>query len=91
MTLINVQISIQYYPPIIKLDVQNCQLSIKVHFLECYGRQELYASSYSFLLWMFLSIQRFSSIPIKRNLDLTSLGHHDTSSIHRVVSIYLGM
>jgi len=63
MILKSIQISFYYYPYIIELDVQNYQLSKKVHFLECtYGRQKLYAPSYSLLLWVFLNIQRFSSI-----------------------------
>jgi len=87
MILINVQIPIYYYPHIIELYVQNCQLSIKVHFLECYGKQELYGPSYFLLLWVFLSIQHFSSIPIKKKSRLDKsgdLGHHDTGPPHPI-------
>jgi len=48
--------------------------------LECWGRQELYAPSYSFLLWVFLSTI-FFKYPHKKKSRLDKsgdLGHHDT-------------
>jgi len=72
MILINVKISVHYYPHIIELNVQNRQLSKKYISWNAYDRQELYASSYSLLLWVFLSVTFFKYL-IKRNLDLTSL------------------
>jgi len=78
MILISVQISVHYYLHIIELDVQNCQL-IKSTFFGMLRQARVIRSSYSLLLWVFLSIQRFSSIPIKRKLDKSGdLEYHDT-------------
>jgi len=85
MILISVQISVHYYAHIIESDVQNCQLSIKVH-LECYGRQKLYTPSDSLLLWMFLSIQ-FFKYPYKKKSRLDKCGdlrHYDTGPLRPI-------
>jgi len=73
--LISVQISVYYYPHI----VQNCQLSIKVHFLKC-GKQELYAPLYS-LVGVFEDTMYFKCPHKKKSkLDKSEdLEYHDTN------------
>jgi len=71
---------LHYYPHIIEFDIQNCQLSIKVHFLECYGRQIIRSIIFS-LVGVFEYIT-FFKYPYKKKFRLDksgNLGHHDTS------------
>jgi len=73
MILISVQISVYYYPHINELDVQNCQLSIKVHFLECYSKARVIHSIIFSLIVSVFEYTTFFKYPTKRNLNLTSL------------------
>jgi len=80
MILTRVQISVHYYLHIIELDVENYQLSIKVHFLECYARV-IRSIIFSLVVGVFeyTTIFKYSHKKKSKFDKSGDLGHHDTS------------
>jgi len=84
MILISVKISVHYYPHIIELDVQ-LYISWNATAGKSYMVHHILSCGW---FWVYNVFQ----VPIKRNLDLTSLEIYDTMILaHRVLFIYLGM